>query len=157
SLSLLTRRMRNEVPPWMSRPSWIFLSGGQMVEKLNATSKIISTVASMRLRGPRSVAKYQPNRMSRPRPAKKVKTGLIGSTFFQRCGHGRLLDFEFHVIRHFYEDGGFLHVGDEAVNAAVGDHAVTGFEIGNQRLLFLLPTHLRAQQDEIHDDEDENE
>ena len=51
--------------------------GGQMVAILNATSNTISALASARLRGPRSVAKYQPKRISKPKPAKNVNPGLI--------------------------------------------------------------------------------
>jgi hypothetical protein len=43
------------------------------------------------------------------------------------------------------------------VNSGVRHHFITGFKSGDQSLLFLLPFLLRAEQHEIHDDENENE
>src|SRR6266480_3677589 len=132
SLSPPIRRIRNEVPPWISRPSWIFSFGGQMVAMLNATSNMTSVVASTRFRRPTSVAKYHANKTSRPRPAKNVRPGLISLSCraksrhlllfqlfrLQNSGDRRFFHLDLHVIG---------HVRDQPVNPRVRHHPVACF------------------------------
>src|SRR5438477_3020651 len=115
----------------MSRPSAIFLLGGQIVAMLKATSSTISVIASRRFRRPRSVAKYQPKRTSRPRPRKNVSAGVIlpNLSTFSRLDHvrnRRFFHLDLHVVGHLHNDSGLFHVRDQAVNAAVCHDAVAG-------------------------------
>src|SRR5437899_5865105 len=140
-----------------------------MVAMLKATSSITSVVANSRFRRPTSVAKYQPKRTSSPRPAKNVRAGLIflscraksrhlllfQSFSFQNIGDRRFLHLDLHVVSHFNDHGGFLHVGDQPVNAGVRHNSIAGFYTRNQTLLLLLPFFLRTNQNKIHNDDDE--
>src|SRR5436190_16173010 len=131
SLSPPTSRMRKEVPPLMSRPSLIFLSGGQILMTLKPTSSTTRIAAIVRFRRPRSVAKYQPNIISRPRPMKNLSAGLISyssrvdsrhhSLFGRFCLHDiryrRFFHFDLHIVGDLYDHGRLFHVRNQAVNA----------------------------------------
>src|SRR6202011_562932 len=144
-----------------------------MVAMLNATSSMTSVVASNRFRNPTTVAKYQANKTSKPRPAKNVRPGLMtnsskrkaerkfqhvsASAFsFQNIRDRRFLHLDFYVIGDFHDHGGLLDVGDQPVHGGVCHNPVACFQSGNQAFLFLMPLLLRPKQDEIHDDENEN-
>src|SRR5436190_16090577 len=171
SLSPATNRMRNEVPPLISRPSLIFLSGGQILMTLKATRSTTRIAAIVRFRRPRSVAKYQPNIISRPRPIKNLSAGLIFCSYQADSRHRSLLGrfclhdiryrrffhFDLHVICNLYDYRRIFHIRNQTMNARGSDDAISCFERGNEtRLLFLAP-HLRPQHDVIHDDENEDE
>src|SRR5207244_6887150 len=131
SLSPPTSRMRNEVPPLMSRPSLIFWSGGQMLIMLKTTSSTTRIAAIVRFRRPRSVAKYQPNIISRPRPMKNLSAGLIfcscradsrhHSLLGRFCLHDicyrRFFHFDLHVISDFYDYRRVFHIRNQTMNA----------------------------------------
>src|SRR5882724_2688748 len=142
----------------MSRPSAIFFSGGQIVAMLNATSSTINVIASKRFRSPRSVAKYHPNKTSKPTPAKKVNPGLISTLRrLQHIRDRRFLHLDLHIIGHLQHHRRLLYIGDEAVNAGVGDNSIACLQTRNQFLLLLLPLLLRTQHYEVHDDKNKNQ
>src|SRR6516162_6852845 len=139
---------------------------------LNATSNITSVVARIRFRTPTSVAKYQPNKTSRPRPAKNVSAGLIGESGNRKAERRiqhvsvsafsfydvrdlRFFQFDLYVIGNLQHYGCLFHVRDLPVNARIGHDAVAGLQAQGQALLFLLPFLLRPDQNEIHNNDDE--
>src|SRR6266850_4702146 len=126
-----------------------------MVTMLKVTSNTMSRVARKRFRGPWSVAKYQPKRMSKTSPIKKVSAGVM--LFLQDVRNGRLLHFNFHVVSHFHGHGRVFHVGDHPVNPRGGYHAVARFQGGDEESLFLLPPHLGPEKNKIHNDKNQND
>src|SRR6266571_7121709 len=69
-----------------------------MVTRLNATSISASAVARIRFRNPKSVAKYQPKRISRNSPIKNVKAGLIWWHRLPACEWGHFWGNEFEDV-----------------------------------------------------------
>src|SRR6266705_6330904 len=103
----------------MSRPSAIFLSGGQMVATLNETSNSIRVKARRRFRAPWSVAKYHPKRTSRTSPIKNVSAGVISLSCRAKSRHlllfcrlglqhvrdRRFVHLDLHIIGHLHDHG----------------------------------------------------
>src|SRR5690348_1049087 len=152
--------MRNEVPPLISRPSRIFLVGGQKLQTLKITSTVTSAIASKRFRRPWSVAKYHPKRTSSPIPRKNSTREFILTFHRFRLRHradGRLLHFQLHVVGHLHRHRCLLDVRNDSMNPSRGHDAVAGFESADEPLLLFLPPHLRAQKNKIHNDKNEND
>ena len=63
-------------------------------------------------------------------------------------GDGRFFHLDFHVIGHFHDNGGLLHIGNESMYSGVGHDPIAGLQGGNELLLRLLSFHLRAEQNE---------
>src|SRR5207244_8248231 len=127
-----------------------------MVAMLSATNATTSVSAIRRLRSPMSVAKYQPKRISRPRPTKNVRIGLMFLSCRAKSRHlsllrrfwpehvcdGGFFHFDLHVIGHFHHHRGLLHVDDQPVDAGIRHDAIARFQARDQCFLFSLSLFL---------------
>src|SRR5579862_1073392 len=142
-----------------------------MESRQNAMRRIVRTVPRFRFLSPRSVAKYQPKRISRLRPKRKVQMGVSIRLSFRRLGSGgggfrlgaldddyaRLVHFHLDVIRHLQDDGRLLDIRDEPVDAAASDDLVAGLQARDERRVLLLFLLLGADHEQVKDDADANE
>src|SRR2546427_205256 len=88
-------------------------------------------------------------------------SGLLGrlqGTGRQHVADSALLHADAHVVSHFDGDEVVADVGDDAGDAAVGQHFVAALDLLQHGLVLLLPLHLRADHQEVHDgDQDDRE
>ena len=82
-------------------------------------------------------------------------SGCVGR--LEDDGNSGFVHFDLHIVSHLEHEGCFLDVGNDAVNAAVGDDLVPGFHAGNERLMILLFLLLRTDEKEVkqHRNDDE--
>jgi hypothetical protein len=84
--------------------------------------------------------------------------GRLQGTGRQHVADSALLHADAHVVSHVDGDEVVADVGDDAGDAAIGQHFIATLDLLQHGLVLLLPLHLRADHQEVHDgDQDDRE
>src|SRR5690606_7079480 len=78
-------------------------------------------------------------------------SGALQGALGQDVADGGLLHADAHVVCDLDGDEVLADLGDHAGDAAVGQHLVAALQLAQHGLVLLLPLHLRADHQEVHD------